>query len=276
MDTDQNYNQVQGLISANNRFSVLISEPTTDMLAAGLSVALSLGSAGKEVLVFCSRLSQPEVSGIVGVEKIQTEMAEKDMVIALNYPLDKIDKVSSSEENNRLNLVIKVKTDGEPIRKDQVEVVPPQKPAQIGFVVGDEALIPGSDKLLSSGSWARVASDSQQKSWATVNLSEPGVSCSEQVARMIQAIGLPFDRDIAKNLFLGIKAATNSFEMVNNYRSFEVAALCFKIFQPKESGSFVSAQQVPISEVENKEGSMAGTSGLPSPKIFKGATTPRV
>jgi hypothetical protein len=276
MNTDQNYSQVQGLISANSRFSVLIAEPTTDMLAAGLSLALSLGSAGKEVSVFCSRLPQAEVLGITGVEKIQTELAEKDMIIALNYPLEKIDKVSSSEENNRLNLVVKVKSDGEPIRKDQVEIVPPQKPAQIGFVVGDEALMSGSDKLLSSGSWVRVALNSQQKNWATVNLSEAGASYSEQVAGMIQAIGLPFDRDIAKNLFLGIKSATNSFETVNNYRSFEIAALCFKIFQPKEKGPFVSSQQVPISEVENKEGSTIGDSGLPSPKIFKGATTPRV
>lgn len=279
MDTDQNFNNVQNLISNNSRFSVLIAEPTADMLAAGLSLALSLQSAGKEVSVFSSRQPRPEVIGIVGVEKIQTELTEKDMVIALNYPLEKIDKVSSSEDNNRLNLIVKVKPDGEPIRKDQIEIVPPQNPAQTGFVIGDETFITGADQLLSSGSWVRIAPDGQQKPWAAVNFSSREASCSELVVRMIQAIGLPMDRDIAKNLFLGIKTATNSFEMVNSYRAFEVAALCFKVFQNKTELPFqapVATEQTPITEVENKEGSLVGGTGLPSPKIFKGATTPRV
>lgn len=275
MDRDNDYNQIQGMISANSRFSVLIAESTVDMLAAGLSLALSLESAGKEVSVFGSRIPQQEQMEIVGVEKIQEELAEKDMVIVFNYPLDKIDKVSSSEENNRLNLVVKVKPDGEPIRKDQVEIVPPQKPAQVGFIVGDEALIAGAGKLVNQGSWVRFGSDGQERSWAKVNLTDRQVSSSEQVARMIQAIGLPMDRNIAKNLFLGIKAATNSFELVNSYRSFEVAALCFKIFQPKEGQQGGMSNQLPVSEVENKEGLVTGGSGFPSPKIFKGATTPR-
>ena len=279
MDTDQNFNNVQNLISSNSRFSVLIAEPTEDMLAAGLSLALSLQSAGKEVSVFSSRQPQPEIVGIIGVEKIQTELTEKDMVIAFNYPLEKIDKVSSSEDNNRLNLMVKIKPEGDPIRKDQIEIVPPQKPAQAGFVIGDETFISGADQLLSSGSWVRVASDGQQKPWAAVNFSSRESSCSELVARMIQSIGLPMDRDIAKNLFLGIKKATSSFEMVNSYHAFEVAALCFKVFQNKASLPFQSptaSEQVPITEVESKEGSIGGGSGLPSPKIFKGATTPRV
>ena len=279
MNTNQNFSEVQNLISSNSRFSVLIAEPTADMLAAGLSLALSLQSAGKEVSVFSSRQPQAEVPGIVGVEKIQTELAEKDMVIALNYPLEKIDKVSSSEDNSRLNLIVKVKPEGEPIRKDQIEIIPPQKPAQTGFVIGDETFINGADKLLSSGNWVRIASDGQQKPWAAVSFSNQETSCSELVARMIQGIGLPMDRDIAKNLFLGIKVATNSFEVVNSYHAFEVAALCFKVFQNKEGMSFqapAASEQIPIVEVESKEGSIGGGSSLPSPKIFKGATTPRV
>ncbi len=279
MDTDQNFSNVQDLISSNSRFSVLIAEPTEDMLAAGLSLALSLQSAGKEVSVFSSRQPQPEIVGIIGVEKIQTELTEKDMVIALNYPLEKIDKVSSSEDNNRLNLMVKIKPEGDPIRKDQIEIVPPQKPAQAGFVIGDETFISGADQLLSSGSWVRVASDGQQKPWAAVNFSSRESSCSELVARMIQSIGLPMDRDIAKNLFLGIKKATSSFEMVNSYHAFEVAALCFKVFQNKAELPFqapATLDKTPITEVENKEGSFVGGSSLPSPKIFKGATTPRV
>jgi len=262
--------QIQSVITASDKLAVLVSQGNFDLLSAGVSLALSLEKSGKEVTIFSPQVDSNLAAEIVGLEKVVNELEKKDLAISFDYPLDQIDKVSSHEEAGRLNLVVKVKPESAAITPDQVKITSPQLLPKAGFVLGSEQLIPNNNQLLTQGTWVWLGTELAEKSWAKGSYIIPRASYSELVARMIQSMGLPMDPGIARNLYGGIKVATNSFETVRDYRTLEVAAVCFKVFQSREISEQPVIETPPIEEVEKKEG------GFPTPKIFKGATTPRV
>jgi hypothetical protein len=275
----QSLNSIQQLISQHQRVAVLLGDTSFDAVAAGVSLGLSLEKSGKKVKSFAASELAGELREIVGADKVAIGLNQQDMVISLQYPLDDIDRVSSNQEGGRLNLVIKVKEGAEPIKKSQVEIYPQETVPEMGFIIGDESRFSNIDKWLGkSSNWIWITNKKgEKKPWATDVVYDQGASFSELSARVIQGLGLPMDRDIGRNLYFGIKRATNSFEAIRSYKTLETAALCFKMFEGVELNKGAAVFEVPsIEEVEKKEGGIFGSSGLPTPKIFRGSTTPKV
>jgi hypothetical protein len=275
----QSLNSIQQLVSQHQKVAILLGDTSFDAVAAGVSLGLSLEKSGKKVRFFAASELAGELREIIGTDKIMIGLNQQDMVISLQYPLDDIDRVSSNQEGGRLNLVVKVKEGAEPVKKSQVEIYPQEAVPDMGFVVGDETRFPNIDKWLSKNSnWIWLTNRrGEKKPWAMDMVYDQGASFSELAARIIQGLGLPMDKDIGRNLYFGIKRATNSFEAIHSYKTLETAALCFKMFEGVDYRKGASVFEVPsIEQAEKKEGGVFGSSGLPTPKIFRGSTTPKV
>lgn len=275
----QSLDQIRQLISQNQRVGILLGDTSFDAVAAGTSLALSLEKAGKKVKVFASSEPVGEAVEIAGTEKISIGINQQNMIISFDYPLDHIEKVSSNQEGGRLNLVVKIKEGADPIRKNQVKIYPQEDAPEVGFIFGDETRFANIEKWLNKDRrWVWITDKPGEKEWAKETLYEPGASLSEISARIIQGLGLPMDKNIGRNLYFGIKKATNSFENIASYKTLETAALCFRMFERENSAQKgVSVFDAPpIKEVEGKEGGVFGSSDLPTPKIFKGSTTPKL
>jgi len=272
MDLHLSFSQLNPILNPAREAVILVGSNNFDDLIAGISLCLSLEAAGKTVSVFTSQLPQTEQSTVVGLEKIRTNFGEKDLLINFDYPLEDIEKVSSQEEGNRLKLVVKVKPESQPIKSDQVKITSQDIKLDVGIVIGDETVFPNFQQAVSGGKWIWFGKEDKQKNWPQVSVVDSLSSSSEMIARVIQGLGLPMDRTIAANLFEGIKKATASFEYLSSYKTLETAALCLKVVQG--NGKQGVGSQTPIEQVEKKEGDLS--SGFPSPKIFRGSTTPRI
>ncbi len=274
-------NQLLPLVGEARRIAILVGEPSFDQLAAGLSLYLSLADAQKETEIFTANLPAEGLNNLAGKEALKTDFGADYLSIVFNYPLEKIDRVSSDDSEGKLKLIVRVKPEAEEIRPEQIVINPQQNRPDLGFVFGDERLfnLP-QDWFDKSGNWVWFSHFPGQKNWAKISIIEPELSYSEVVARIVQSMGLPMNVLMGKNLFLGIKQATDSFEKIFDYHTLETAALCFKVFQTGEGKNInetvgrSSLGNVPIESVENKE--PTGIFGsFPAPKIFKGSTTPK-
>ncbi len=277
--------QAELLVAALNKaanVSVVINEANLDALAAGLALFLSLREAKKEGGVFLTVPGVGDWQSLAGAELLRTDLGQEHLSIGLDYPLEKIEKVFSDDSQGKLRLMVRLKEGAEPIRKEQVILNLQTPKPDLGFIFGDfkVAAMPAS--------W-----QADKKNWVLFSHQPDGevgfsfidqASYSEMVAHLLQTLGLPFNAQMAKNLYRGIRQATDSFANVSDYRTLETAALCFKIFQarqpaqsPPEVSSGETARQEPES-IENKEsGNIFGQPkvAFPTPKIFQGSTTPK-
>ena len=269
MNIQNALNSFSPLVAGANNVAILVSGNGFDNLVAGISLALSLEAAGKKVNLFTSQAPGENSRGIRGIEKVRTDFGQKDLQVIFEYPLESIEKVSSQEEGNKLKLVVKIKPKASAIRTDQVKVVSQDFDFELGIVIGDENVFANFNQFSSRGNWVWLGQTEVEKNWAKLSLVENNICFSEMVARIAQGLGLPFGREIARNLSEGIKGATSSFANLTSYKTLETAALCLKVVQGNGSKTVPLSEPVVIEQVEKKEGS------LPSPRIFKGATTPR-
>ena len=86
--------------------SVLITFSATanqDSIAAALAFYLSLKSSGKKVAIVSSTPVTVRDSHLVGLDKIKTDLGGNNLVITLNVPEDRVDKVTSNTEGGHLN-----------------------------------------------------------------------------------------------------------------------------------------------------------------------------
>ena len=282
MEQSLPFSQLNSFFNPAVKVVILIGSASLDELTAGVSLALSLEEAGKKVSVFAPQLSGTQPGLIKGLEKVKTNFDQKDLLIFLDYPLSNIEKVSSQEENDCLRLVVKVKPGSGSIQANQVKVVSQNFDYETGVLIGDETLFSGFKQAVSQGKWVWIGRNSERKSWAQISLPVLNSSYSEIIARVVQGLGLPMNRDIAGNLFEGMKMATGSFSNLVSYKTLETAALCFKVIEGsnQEVDQKLERQakgeldrRIPLDLLESKEG---GPVNLPTPRIFKGATTPRI
>ncbi len=288
-------NQSQELAAALNKsrqVAVVIAEADFDAVAAGLALFLSLREAQKEGQVFVGQQAKGDWRQLSGVENLRTNLGQENLTIALHYPLEKIEKVSSDDSRGQLQLVVRLKEGAEPIKKEQVAVETLLEKPDMGFLFGASTAVKMPASWL-QGEPCWVWFDRQgrvNQPGVRFNLADSQSGYSEVVARLIQSLGLPFNAKIAANLYRGIWQATRSFANVRDYHTLETAALCFKVFQPRPQSvaqpapspqpaiSGVEADKQPVENVESKEGGGLFSQTkvtFPTPKIFRGSTTPK-
>lgn len=230
--------------------SVLITfaeTPNQDSIAAALAFYLSIKSSGKKVIVASSQPVTVRDSHLVGLDKVKTDIGGNNLVITLNVPEDRVDKVTSNTEGGHLNLIINPREGSEPVT---------EKDIVFGYsgAVADLIIIIGAADLKDVGSLAEkevelftkttIANISNQVgSFGAINITDPSSSNSELVTALLKELTLPMDVDIANNLMIGIEAGTDNLSSPNmTADTFEALAVLYRTGARRQVKTIVPQQ----------------------------------
>jgi len=215
---------------------VVGSSYTLDEMAASLSLYLALTARGKDVSIVSVKEPLVEVSNLVGIDKVKSQIESKsgDLVVSFPYQENEIDKVSYTLEGKFLNIIVKPKENqlsfGE---KDVIFKKSGETPAVVVAI--------GVKRLSELQTFFNVEG---LKDTAIVNIDKPGnnegygdfvvigqnsSSVSEQVADLLLTLSYPIDQDMAQNLMSGIVSATGNFQSPRTSSlAFEIAGVLLR------------------------------------------------
>jgi len=271
MEKITSFTQLQSLLNSSQTVFIFLPQKLNlDLVAAGLSLFLSLEKAGKKTSIFCSTPMTVEFSSLVGVDRVKNQLEGKNLVISFDYIEDSVEKVSYNIENNKFNLVIQPKEGYPPLSPQKVQYSYAGTNADLFLVIGTDSLEEVGEiyqinkKTLDEGKVMGFnIQDFQTSGWC------------ELIANLIEKSNLPISEDIATNLLAGIEKETNGFAPEKSgLGSFEAAAFCLRAGGRRPRGQIFQ----PIAEKKNveKKPSEAKKEDLPSewlaPKIYKGNT----
>jgi hypothetical protein len=219
---------------ASSILILLPSKPYLDQVAAGLSLYLAL-QGKKETNISCSSPMLVEFNRLVGVNKVSSELGNKNLTIKFNdYPAESVERVSADIENGKFYLTIIPKPGMSSPKREQVEMSFSGVAADLVVLIGgaNETHFPS----LSSSDLAGVeiahigiralsaSSDRKISSFA-----RPASSVSEIITTLINQTGLPLDNDIATNLLAGIEEGSREFKGTDvTAETFETVAQLLK------------------------------------------------
>lgn len=204
----------------NSATSVLILlpvKPYLDQVAAGLSLYLALREK-KEVSISCPTSMIVEFNRLVGVNKITTELGNKNMIVRfVGYNARNIERISSEVDGQELYLVVIPNPGAKSPTKENVSVSFSGVAAETIILIGgaNESHFPQlaskdllGTKLIHVG--VRNLSLSPEKN--VLSFAKPASSVSEIVAGLIEETAIEIDSDIATNLLMGIEEGSRDFK----------------------------------------------------------------
>lgn len=246
--------------------SILIFLPvgaTQDVVAAALSLYLSLLETGKNVTPICADPATVRDSHLVGVDKITSEVGGNNLVITFNLPEDAVDKVTSNTEGGHLNLIVSPKNEGEAIKAEDLSFSYSGSAADVVIVVGATSLADlGSiyEKEIRLFETAKVVNfGNNSATFGSVNFTDPSSSNSELTTATLQELHLPINGDIAGNLMQGIEDATAGLTSPNmTADTFEALAVLYRqgarrLSPSKDLPTAKVISDTPIVDIEAKE-----------------------
>ena len=272
--------------------SVLItfaSVPNQDSIAAALAFYLSLKSSGKKVLVASSNPVTVRDSHLVALDKVKTDIGGNNLVITLNVPEDRVDKVTSNTEGGHLNLIINPREGAEPVTEKDIVFGYSGAVADLIIVIGAAdlkdvgSLAEKEVELFSKSTIANISN--QVGSFGAINITDPSSSNSELVTALLKELALPMDVDIANNLMIGIEAGTDNLSSPNmTADTFEALAVLYRTGARRQVKTIVPQQAKIVADmpiVDNGpviEETPAQPVAEPQadwlkPKIYKGGNT---
>jgi hypothetical protein len=197
--------------------SVLIllpNHPNFDQVAAALAIYLSLRNS-KSAVVSCPEPMRVEFNRLVGVDKITSEVGNKNLMIRfVNYPAENIERVSADEDQGEFVLTVTPKTGLVSPATEQIKMNFSGVSAGLVILIGGEnegsfaaltAKDLGGAKLIHFGT--KVLGTNEKGS--VLSFARPASSVSEVVAEIIKDAGLVMEADIATNLIAGIETGSN-------------------------------------------------------------------
>jgi len=270
MEKITSFTQLQPILNSSQTVFILLPQKLNlDLVAAGLSLFLSLEKAGKKVSIFCSSPMTVEFSSLIGVDRVKNQLEGKNLVISFDYIEDSVERVSYNIENNKFNLVIQPKEGYSPLSPQKVQY-------SYAGANADLFLVVGTDSLEELGEIYRINKKTIDEG-RVMGFNIQGFQTSgwcELTANLIAGFNLPIDEDIATNLLTGIEKETNGFSSEKSGPgSFEAAAFCLRA-----GGRRAQRQAIPIKEKKSveKKPEEVKKEELPSewlaPKIYKGNT----
>jgi len=288
MNTDNSLaiNKIISVINENRSGAILIPENhSINDVAAATSLYLALLKLNKNISLVSAK---PTAYNLTGADKFQQLLVSKgnQLVVSFPYQEGSIDKVDYNIKNGNFNLVI--------IPQEGFEKINPQK-VKFSYAGGqlDFIIVINSVNLNQLGSiYSENKSQFQGKQiinidrhltnsqFGTINYIDKSISStSELILKIIQALNLEIDKDIATNLYTGIVAATNNFNSYSvNATTFEKVALLLKKgavkkmagtrkiirdFSPKEVRPIIQVERRPTTQEQKPPQDWL------KPKIFK-------
>ena len=259
----KNYNvtEINNLLSTVK--SVLVAVPTlsVDSLASALALALSLKKSGKQVTVFCPQKPDQNYQKLGGLEMLTDTYSNSDLVLSLDYPIDQIEAVSYNDDGGRLNLVVKTKSGAVKVETNQIQINNNAASADLSFMFGDESVLGEMASIVNQGNWVLITPTQSQKLWAKTTIFDPDAPFSEILTFLLPLLNLEMDPEVAKNLLIGLRVATQSFSVNVSPETFEAGALCLRATQVAFTPP---VEATPIENVE-KSGNLVRGTNQPNP-----------
>ncbi len=216
------------LDAAKSVVIVLPPEPDQDTTAAGLALYQSLQNT-KQAQIGCSRLSDVK-DGLAGIEKIQTSIGNKNLVIVFDYPEDKLEKIDYEKtDDGKAKLIIKPRTGETPPTSDKVTFKYTGAEADMVFVLGIKTLeelgrLYSEEKNFFDA--AKIVSFNQTSSpssFAKISLHSEKATClSEIITIILKSLNIPPTAQASSNMFNCLTQITQ------NFSSFKVTADTFE------------------------------------------------
>lgn len=195
---------------------VLVAKnPDFDQVAAGLGLYLALNGR-KEVAINCPTPMTVDFNRLVGVNKIDAELGNKNLLITFaDYKAENIERVSYDIEDGQFKLTVIPKAEVVAPQKNQVKVSYSGLSSDLVVMVGgaNESHFPVlNEKGLEGASFVHVGLNKiNYKNKKVTSFVYPASSVSEIMAALVHDTGLGFNADIATNLLMGIEDGSNNF-----------------------------------------------------------------
>lgn len=272
---------------------LLALNPRFDEVAAGLSLFLSMQNK-YQVSIACPSPMVVEFNRLVGVNRVSTELGNKNMTIRLkDYPADNVDRVSYDIEKGEFKLTVVPKPEFNAPNKDQVDISYSGLSADTVILIGgdrDDHFPTLASKEIENAKLIHVGTKESKFSKQVISLSTKATSISEVVANIIKSNELTMEADIATNLLMGIDEGSQGFS--SSDVSAETFALASELM--RAGGRRIAKQELPDSR-NFPPGSIPGRSfNLPTgqapqysaaggprppkswyqPKVYKGGGVP--
>ncbi|MDP3998454.1 MAG: hypothetical protein Q8P89_02465 [bacterium] len=262
------------LASAQSIFVVLPQAANFDQISAGLSLQLALSKSGRAVSVISPDAMTVEFSRLVGVEKISDKASGGDLQITIDIPIGNIEKVTSRDEDGRLNLIIRAKNGIAPVKKEEILFSSAGGVADLVFVIEAKRLdalgkiYKENEALFTDKPVVHISHYPKAESFGQVSVIDPvASSASEIVVALLQGLNLSLDEDIAQNLLAGLRTATSNFQSsATTADTFEAASICLR--------HSIVRQQAPVVESNPEKDQPDVSPDWFEPKIYKGSTLP--
>lgn len=240
----KNYNvsQIKSLVLLAKSALVVVSQLSVDSLGSALALALVLKKSNIKTQVYCPSKTDASFSKLSGLEMISESYNTNDLIVSLNYPLEQIENVSYNNDNDRLNLIVKTKTNSPKIENNQIIINNQSSTPDICFMLGDESGLGDNSSIVNKGNWIFVSPVSINKNWAKANIVDQDAPFSEIFSFLIPSLGFKLDLDSAKNLLIGLKVATQSFSVNVSPETFEAGAFCLRATQPENNQPIHNSQ----------------------------------
>lgn len=274
-------NSFRSLIdSASSVLILLPTKPYFDQVAAGLSLYLALKDK-KEAAIACSDPMVVEFNRLVGVNKITTEIGNKNLIMKfVGYKTEDIEKVSYDIENGEFKLTVVPKPGHVSPKKEQIDFNYTGISADTVILVGggNDGHFPQlSSSDLQNTKIAHVGIRTLQVSGGmqVMSFAKPASSTSELVASLIEQSGLSLDPDISTNLLAGIEEGSKSFKGQDvTAETFETVAKLLRGGGRRPDGEKVERSAFPPGAIpgETPVATGAAPKDWLEPKIYKGTS----
>lgn len=262
------------IASASSLLILIPKEPNFDQVAAGLSLYLTLSAYGKSVAVACPTPMIVEFNRLVGVNKVDQELGNKNLTIKFSgYRADGIERVSYNIEDGQFMLTVVPKPNVPAPRQDQIVFSFSGVAADLVFLVGFSGKEDfgnfDKDQNIFDKKLYLIGIHPAQGLPQVQEIVFPDASClSEVAARIINRSNLPLDGDIAGNLYMGIERGTGRFSSPKvSAETFELIAQLIRSGAKGQVRQEAPRQQ--IVEPEEKP-----PKDWLEPKVYKGSTLP--
>jgi len=262
--------------------SVLIllpKEPFFDQVASGLSLYLGLKKQGCDVQIASSSAMIVEFNRLIGVQKIGSEVGNKNLVISLaDYDPNQIERVNYDIVNNQTKITIAPKSGQKPPQENQVKLG--YSGISSGLVILVGGLHEGHFPELQKPEMAEVEiahigkQELKLNSRQVASFAKPVASLSEIVYEFVEN---SLDEDIATNLLMGLYAGSKNFaDDAVGADTFRLAATLMNAGAKAEKPA-VSNPTFPVPKPsENREMPQGESVNPPKswtkPKVYKGTS----
>jgi nanoRNase/pAp phosphatase (c-di-AMP/oligoRNAs hydrolase) len=225
------------LSSAENILILFPGQVKFDQVASALALFLGFQEINKNVSVLSPKPVTVGFSSLVGIDKVSTQLGNKNLQVSFEYEEEAVDKVSYhiDEENRKFNLVVQPKKGVKPLRPESVSFSYTGVEADLIIVIGAHSLEDMEQIYFAQEELYKetptISINTYETNFGTVKLSTAGsASFCEVMAYLLQELEIEVSSDMATNLLGGIESATNNFQAYSTSAdTFEIAGRLLRL-----------------------------------------------